>query len=127
MTFASWNALYDDGPDKAVQSGAAVLLYQHQYGTKALAHAREERIAGHVVPTVNLPYMNSSEYLERLARAHPEAPFVASYFRRLDGMWQFSLRSLPGGADVSEIAKRYGGGGHKHAAGFETDENLADS
>jgi nanoRNase/pAp phosphatase (c-di-AMP/oligoRNAs hydrolase) len=30
----------------------------------------------------------------------------------------FSLRSTPEGMDVSEIAKQYGGGGHKHSAGF---------
>jgi hypothetical protein len=39
----------------------------------------------------------------------------------------FSLRSLPGGADVSLIAQFYGGGGHKHAAGFKVlrDHELA--
>ena len=30
----------------------------------------------------------------------------------------FSLRSADGGMDVSEVAKRYGGGGHAKAAGF---------
>ena len=30
----------------------------------------------------------------------------------------FSLRSTEEGLDVSEIAKQYGGGGHKHASGF---------
>jgi nanoRNase/pAp phosphatase (c-di-AMP/oligoRNAs hydrolase) len=29
-----------------------------------------------------------------------------------------SLRSRDDGPDVSEIAKRFGGGGHEHAAGF---------
>lgn len=31
----------------------------------------------------------------------------------------FSLRSTDAGADVSEIAKRYGGGGHRNASGFK--------
>ena len=31
----------------------------------------------------------------------------------------FSLRSEEGGLDVSEIAKKFGGGGHKHSAGFK--------
>jgi nanoRNase/pAp phosphatase (c-di-AMP/oligoRNAs hydrolase) len=30
----------------------------------------------------------------------------------------FSLRSTEEGLDVAEIAKQYGGGGHKHASGF---------
>ncbi len=39
----------------------------------------------------------------------------------------FSLRSLEGGRDVSEVAKHFGGGGHKHAAGFSVtrDHRLA--
>jgi nanoRNase/pAp phosphatase (c-di-AMP/oligoRNAs hydrolase) len=30
----------------------------------------------------------------------------------------YSLRSKEGGEDVSIIAAKFGGGGHKHAAGF---------
>jgi nanoRNase/pAp phosphatase (c-di-AMP/oligoRNAs hydrolase) len=40
-----------------------------------------------------------------------------TWFERADGMIQFSLRSQ-GDIDVSEIAKKYLGGGHQHAAGF---------
>ena len=39
-----------------------------------------------------------------------------------EGRWAMSLRSLhgseEGAADVSQIAKRYGGGGHRAAAGM---------
>lgn len=37
----------------------------------------------------------------------------------------YSLRSREGGVDVSEIAKQFGGGGHKHAAGFRLPEFRA--
>lgn len=37
--------------------------------------------------------------------------------------WQYSLRSMDDGPDVSEIAKAYGGGGHAHAAGFVSDRD----
>lgn len=37
------------------------------------------------------------------------------------GVVSVSLRSAPAGADVSQIARRYGGGGHRNAAGFTTD------
>ncbi len=47
-----------------------------------------------------------------------ENPFAMSYFDTADGFRVFSLRSTPTGLDVGEIARRYGGGGHKHAAGF---------
>lgn len=35
-----------------------------------------------------------------------------------------SLRSIETGADVSVIAKRFGGGGHAHAAGFSFDKEI---
>jgi uncharacterized protein len=45
-------------------------------------------------------------------------PFGASYWYDPDRkVWQFSLRSR-GDIDVSDIAKAFGGGGHKGAAGF---------
>ncbi len=44
-------------------------------------------------------------------------PFGVTWFER-DGQRVYSLRSVDGGLDVSEIAKSFGGGGHEHAAGF---------
>ena len=37
------------------------------------------------------------------------------------GMWRVSLYTIFDHIDVSEIAKKYGGGGHKNAAGFVCD------
>jgi phosphoesterase RecJ-like protein len=37
-----------------------------------------------------------------------------------------SLRSRPDGVDVSEIARSFGGGGHRRAAGFSTDLPMAE-
>ena len=44
-------------------------------------------------------------------------PFAACYWDTPDGR-VFSLRSSADGADVSEVAKQYGGGGHRNASGF---------
>lgn len=49
----------------------------------------------------------------------------ATYFQRADGFLQFSLRSDSNGVDVSEIAKKFGGGGHVHSAGFEFPANFS--
>lgn len=68
------------------------------------------------VPVVNATTL-FSEIAGELAKGHP---FAACYFDRQDGKRQWSLRSTPDGVDVSEIAKAHGGGGHKHAAGFES-------
>jgi uncharacterized protein len=48
----------------------------------------------------------------------PRPWFTATYYDGSDGLRHFSLRSPPEGANVAEIAKRFGGGGHAHAAGF---------
>lgn len=45
---------------------------------------------------------------------------VSYYFNGAQNKWICSLRSI-GDFDVSEIAKQYGGGGHKSAAGFSVD------
>lgn len=65
------------------------------------------------VPCVNLPYTLASDAGNMLAQ---DAPFAAVYYQDANGDFVFSLRSF--GVDVSEVAKKYGGGGHKHAAGF---------
>lgn len=71
-------------------------------------------IAGWDVPVANLPYIFSSDAGNTMAQGEP---FAACYYDKPEGR-EFSLRSAPDGIDVSEIAARFGGGGHKHAAGF---------
>lgn len=44
--------------------------------------------------------------------------FSTTYYINKEGNYVYSLRSLEGGADVSDIAKKFGGGGHRNAAGF---------
>lgn len=83
-------------------------------------------IGGHLVRAASLPYTLSSDAGHLLALKAGGFTFGACYWdtptHRI-----FSLRSCPEGMDVSEIAKGYGGGGHKHAAGFKVprDHQLA--
>lgn len=126
MTFDEWDKLNSQKIDDVLQLGGAVLSYIDVYGKKAIQNARFENIAGYRVPVVNIPYMNCSEHLDALAEntketVTGEVPFVASYFRNLKGEWVFSLRSKDKEFDVSEVAKQFGGGGHKNAAGFKVD------
>lgn len=84
-------------------------------------------IGGHWVWAANLPYTMSSEagHLLCMEAMYPmgsgelneHPPFGATYYDVADGRI-FSLRSV-GDFDVSAIAKKYGGGGHKNAAGFK--------
>lgn len=120
MTFESWDAINALGKDEVARRGKGILQYIATYGELARKQARMEWVGGHRVPTINVPYMNTSDHVGGLVEENPDAAFAAGYFRTLKGQWQFSLRSK-GEFDVSEIAKLFGGGGHKNAAGFQVD------
>jgi oligoribonuclease NrnB/cAMP/cGMP phosphodiesterase (DHH superfamily) len=49
---------------------------------------------------------------------------AACFHKRTDGKWSFSLYNDNGKVDCSVIAKEFGGGGHKGAAGFTCDDNT---
>ncbi len=69
----------------------------------------------YIVPVVNSA-VNVSEVGHLLCAMYPKAPFAAVYHdTAAHRVW--SLRSI-GDFDVSHIAKMFGGGGHKNAAGF---------
>lgn len=96
--------------------GAAIERKHHKDIAELLAVCQRRMvIGGHNVPVASLPYTLSSDAGNKMAEREA---FAACYYDSPDGR-NFSLRSTEGGADVSEIAKQYGGGGHKHAAGFK--------
>jgi oligoribonuclease NrnB/cAMP/cGMP phosphodiesterase (DHH superfamily) len=76
-----------------------------------------ENIGGYDVPVAACSYDFVSETGNRLLIEFPDAPFAACVVRSFNGL-TYSLRSTDDRLDVSEIAKRQGGGGHRNAAGF---------
>jgi nanoRNase/pAp phosphatase (c-di-AMP/oligoRNAs hydrolase) len=72
----------------------------------------------YVVPVVNAS-CNVSEVCNALLEKHPESKFAAAYADMSDGRRSWSLRSRKD-FDSSEIAKRFGGGGHPQSSGFTT-------
>lgn len=105
------------GLSSMFREGAAIER-KHMKDVRELVEqtARPMIIMNTRVMVANLPYTMASDAAGLLAE---NAPFGACYFDRADGVRVFSLRSKEGGSDVSEIAAFYGGGGHKHAAGFQ--------
>lgn len=116
--FRVWNQLADQAEYRAASlatEGAAIERKHFKDIEELLAvTTREMVIGGHKVPVANLPYTLASDAAGKLAR---NAPFGATYYDKPGGR-VFSLRSRSDGLDVSEIAKRYGGGGHRNASGF---------
>lgn len=97
-----------------ISEGAAILRYQKQQIDFVLSQpVQMVEIGGYTVPCINATHL-LSELGNELAKGHP---FAALYFDTNDKR-VFSLRSTDDGIDVSEIAKIYGGGGHRNAAGF---------
>lgn len=118
-----WNKAAED-VEKVTAEGEAVLV-KHWKDIRELLDVMTtfKDVAGQSVPTANLPYTSASDACHELLERHVEAPFAACWFLRKDGKMVFSLRSRSGSdVDVSLIAKTFGGGGHKHAAGFAVAE-----
>ncbi len=84
---------------------------------------RRAMIGGHDVPMANVPVWHASDTGNIMAQGEPFAVTYCDTARdRL-----FSLRSTDAGLDVGEVAKLYGGGGHRNSAGFKVprDHELA--
>lgn len=79
------------------------------------------RVAGYDVPSINVPGYKIFEVLERVMYNNPDAPFVHAWWQNSNGTFVHRLRSR-GEVDVSRIAQLFGGGGHKNAAGYQTEE-----
>ena len=98
-----------------------VLLEKFNKDVKETVSATKRilQIGGHAVPAANVPAMMASDAGNLLGVGQP---FAATYYDG-ENYRYFSLRSAPDGVDVGLIAKLYGGGGHKHAAGFRVPRN----
>jgi nanoRNase/pAp phosphatase (c-di-AMP/oligoRNAs hydrolase) len=69
---------------------------------------------------VNGPFFTTSEVGAELAKTHDVALIWSI---RKDGKMSVGLRSQ-GDIDVSKIAQKFGGGGHKNSAGFEVEARF---
>lgn len=107
------------GSARIMSEAGAIQGFYDQKVAEMVREARIERINGVAVPVVNCSWAFASDVAHELLAAHPDAPFAACYYDRGDGSRTYSLRSEDHRADASAIAKRYGGGGHRNAAGFE--------
>lgn len=119
QNFDVWDELFLDNKvpwEKLKQEGSAIQKYRKQMIEIHVNRASYLTIGGYDVPVVECSNNDIiSEVATKLAEYHP---FAACYYFVGDKV-VFSLRSIPpDGIDVSEIAKLYGGGGHKHASGF---------
>jgi uncharacterized protein len=114
---------YPEAINSLAREGEVISRYYNQQMQEILnTCARRITLDGHEGLVCNAPRMFASDLGHRLANM--SGTYGATYIQLGDGTTVFSLRSI-GDYDVSAIAKLYGGGGHKNAAGFAIDGDSA--
>ena len=114
--FPLWESLLLDIDPQTLREEGRAIERKHAKDLRELIASAASRtvIAGYDVPVLNAPFMFSSDAGNILGAGEP---FAACYSDSPKGR-AYSLRSAADGVDVSLIASKFGGGGHKHAAGF---------
>lgn len=113
-------------PNELISIGRTVMAVQKEMMTASLGHITELDIStsdttGWPVPAINCSIKSLVSDLGAAVLAKTKAPLVVLYSISSENV-TFSLRSNQddpdGGQDVGHIAKLFGGGGHRNAAGF---------
>jgi oligoribonuclease NrnB/cAMP/cGMP phosphodiesterase (DHH superfamily) len=121
--FLTWNNLvraFDDKKSrlKIFEKGATLLEYENKkIQDLVVKNAELVKLLKYKVLAVNSPNW-ASKIGNLLCRKH--LPFGIVWSKRGDSV-VVSLRSEKGKFDVSKIARKFGGGGHKAAAAFSVD------
>jgi len=102
-----------------ISNGKIILQYQKNLlePYKKRQHPRSI-VSGKLIPFIPCTHLISEVGNILCAGEHFSCTYFDTAERRV-----YSLRSDEKGMDVSEVAKYYGGGGHRHAAGFSLDYN----
>src|SRR5258708_488493 len=121
--FAIWDRLVLSGAESLIAEGESIQRYYRLRVEELKRSAYRARIGSEIEATCmisNAPHFVASEVAGELAE---RADYGACYFESEKGRYQYSLRSR-GDFDVSKIARLFGGGGHKNAAGFLTEGTV---
>jgi oligoribonuclease NrnB/cAMP/cGMP phosphodiesterase (DHH superfamily) len=99
---------------QAKNEGKAIKRYIDRMIQWSVDESGEMIIDGKIIKAANTHYFIGSKVAHRLSA---DVDFSIAY-RIAGDFLKVSLRSEENGSDVSMVAQKYGGGGHKHAAGF---------
>ncbi len=119
--FEEFEKFEDDSVfDDACKRGSYILAYSKTVVKKVCEKASVRKMEGKDVLVVNASHWMS----EIGARLAPDCDFAMIwYWDHEEKHTKVSLRAFHDTVDVSEIAKKFGGGGHKKAAGFQLPKN----
>ena len=120
--FDEFDKFCDDSVfDDAIKRGSYILAYSKTVVKKICDKAVKRQFEGKSVMIVN-----SSHWMSEIGnRLSQDCDFAAVwFFDHHSRQTIVSLRSFHDSVDVSEIAKKFGGGGHKKAAGFQLNGQI---
>ena len=107
--------------DDAVKRGSYILSYSKTVIKKIAEKAVHRKLAGHDALVVN-----ASHWMSEVGNAlSPHCDLAMIWFHdHVDKDIKVSVRAFHDNIDASEIAKQFGGGGHKSAAGFTWEKGI---
>ena len=114
--FEEFEKFEDDSVfDDAVKRGSYILAYSKTVVKKVCEKAAPRKMGGKDIMVVNASHWMS----EIGARLSPDCDFAMIwYYDHNDKIIKVSLRAFHDRIDVSDISKKFGGGGHRKAGGF---------
>jgi len=114
--FATWERLASMPAEELAREGEPILRAQRAEVQRSLLAAHPVTVGELRIEAANSPLHRSHighELAKRAAFGHPIGLVYRTTGRQVDA----SIYSI-GDVDVSEVARRYGGGGHRNASGF---------
>jgi len=119
--FEEFEKFEDDSVfDDACKRGSFILAYSKTVVKKVCEQAQKRKFE-----EMDVLVVNSSHWMSEIgARLAPDCDFAMIwYWDHEQKHTKVSLRGFHETVDVSEISKKFGGGGHKKAAGFQLPKN----
>ncbi len=121
--FKTWSSVIPAFEDlkrtkKMIEKGKIILGYEDKLLDTLMKNAEIVEFLGYKTLAINSPIFESQ--LGNLIQK--KMPPIAIVWRQKRGIRTFSLRSN-GKVDVSKLAARFGGGGHKASSGFRMNNN----
>ena len=106
-----------DTVDSMLEIGESIMEYERKMDeSKTNSYAFEREAYGLRALCINTNFMSSETMIAKFDSSKHDIMIGFAYN---GNNWGISLRSIEGGADVSQIARERGGGGHSQSAGFQ--------
>lgn len=118
-----WTNLFftDDEHERIIKNGKIILEYQRQQDEMYIkSRGFEVELEGLKMIACNVGLRNSQLFDSAYDADKHDAMMI--FCMLPNRKWTVSMYTSKEGIDVSDVAKKYGGGGHKGAAGFQCDK-----